>query len=167
MKFTSALTITTLVSVLSTTHALPLSLKSNTLKPSSEHTHLRRASTISDVTAHDFSSDFSSPHDDILEGLGTAFEPGNSIKQLFNMVRRQLGSTDRTSNAASSTGGSTTSDAPSAGISSEENTAPSSDTTHGVTQLMGGSLTSASTAGFGFEPGNAIPNAKTVKTLKE
>lgn len=156
MKFSSALTLTTVVSVLSTTHALPLSIKSTSVEASSEHPHLRRASTIS-------AADFSSPHDSILEGLGTAFEPGNSIKQLFNMVKRQIGATDTTNNAASATGGSITGFAPSAGTSSTHSNTQPNDAAHGVAQLMGGSVTSAQSAGFGFEPNNAIPNVKSLK----
>ena len=94
-------------------------------------------------------------NDQILAGLGTAFEPGNNIKQLFNMVKRQLGSTDSTSDSTSTTADTSSQDATAA-----QGYTTSSDTTHGVTPLMGGSLTSASAAGFGFEPGNIIPNVK-------
>lgn len=159
MKFSSALTLTTFVSVLSTTHALPFSFKSINMEASPEHPHLRRASQISDAA----DSDFASPHAEILDGLGAAFEPGNSIKQLFNMVKRQIGSTDTSSNAASSSGSSTTSDASSAGSSTTESNAPATDITKGVTELMGGSLNSATAAGFGFEPNNVIPNVKSLK----
>ncbi|KAK4697710.1 hypothetical protein P7C71_g399, partial [Lecanoromycetidae sp. Uapishka_2] len=159
MKLTSALTLTTFVSILSSTHAFPLSLKPATLEANPEHPHLRRDSTISDIAG----SDLSSAHDSILEGLEAAFEPGNSIKQLFSMVKRQLGSTDTSSNTASPSGGATTSDAPSTGTSTTQSNAPANDITHAVTELMGGDLDSASSAGFSFEPENTIPNIKSLK----
>lgn len=157
MRFSSAITLTAVVSVLSSAHGLPLSFKSSNMEVSPEHLQLRRTLQKSGLSGLDTTA----THDDILEGLGAAFEPGNSIKQLFNMVKRQLGSTDTTSNSASSSDGTTTSDA--SGTPSTASNTAADDITHGVGDLMGGSLDSTESAGFGFEPDNAISSLKALK----
>lgn len=144
MKFSSALTMTTVLSILSATHGSPiLSIKE---APSSApaHGHYRRAFSVSELAGRQYAGG------DLLEGLNYAHEPGNSIKTLLNYVKRQLGSTDSTTAASFAT------DTSAGTTNNPETTGQTQTATSGPTGLMGGSMGTPQEAGFAFEPGQSI-----------
>lgn len=143
MKLSAALTLTTVASIMSATHAMPL--HSAKTAPNTAPAHFRRASSVSELQGRQFHGD------DMLDGLNVAFEPGNGIKNLLNFVKRQLGSTDSTSATGASAG---------SGSSQSTESTQSSDSTDSASSasagLMGGDITSAESAGFAFEPGQGL-----------
>ena len=92
MKFSSAALTVAAISLLSTTHAAPLSFKNGEI---SGQLHHRRGSDL---------SDFSSPSvaDEVMEDLNVGFEPGATLllPRILNFFKRQ---TSATTNALSST----------------------------------------------------------------
>ena len=147
MKFSSALTMTTVLSILSTSHGAPvLSIKES---HSPAPAHFRRASTVSELADRQYSGN------DILDSLNYAYEPGNTIKTLLNFVKRQLGSTDSGVNASGTTSGSGSSFSSTG--SEPQQTGHSEPANNGGAGLMGGGVGStAQDAGFAFEPGEGI-----------
>ena len=141
MKFSSALTMTTVLSVLSVTHGAPVvSIKD---EPSQQSTHHRRASSVSELAGRDYSGS------DLMDSLNFAYEPGNGIKTLLNFVKRQIGSTDSGTSPDSSSSTATQSNVP-------ETSGHSEVVNNGGTGLMGGNMRNPQEAGFAFEPGQAI-----------
>ena len=136
---------TTVLSVLSATHGAPvLSVKDS---PAPASTHLRRASTVSELAGRQYSGN------ELMESLNYAYEPGNTIKTLLNFVKRQLGSTDSgTTSTSSGVSSTSTGDEP-------EQTGQTETANNGGAGLMGGDIGSAQEAGFAFEPGQSIKTA--------
>lgn len=144
MKFSSALTLTTVVSIMSTVHGAPV--------PNTDPIHYRRYSSVSELSGRHLSEGA-----DFMSSLGAAFEPGNGIGKLLKYVKRQLGSTDSTS-ATLGSGNTSASSSTSTGVSasySKPYNAPI-DNSNGPSGLMGGGLSSTQEAGFAFEPGQSL-----------
>ena len=150
MKVSSALTMTTVLSILSAAHGAPISSVKEAPSNAPTHGHYRRASSVSELTGRQY---IGSDH---LEGLNFAHEPGNSIKTLLSFVKRQLGSTDSTSAASSTTGGTGSS---STSPDLAEQTGQTETANNGGHGLMGGGMSSVSDAGFAFEPGQDLRTA--------
>ncbi len=144
MKFSSALTLTTVVSIMSTVHGAPV--------PNSEPVQYRRHSSVSELSGRQLSGG-----DDFMSSLGAAFEPGNGIGKLLNFVKRQIGSTDSTTQSgAGSASGSSASSTGASASNSKPYSSPIDTLTNGPSGLMGGGLSSPQEAGFAFEPGQGI-----------
>ena len=94
MKFSSAAITVAAISLLSTTHAAPLSFENGEI---TGHLHHRRGSDLS----AELSSDINSNR--IMDELDIGFEPGSSfiLPRIFNFVKRQLSSNAATSSVAS------------------------------------------------------------------
>ena len=156
MKVSSALTMTTVLSILSATHGAPILSAQDTTSTAPAHGHYRRASSVSELAGRDYAGN------DLLEGLNYAYEPGSHIKTLLNFVKRQLGgggsSTGLASdNQSSDSSSDSSSDGSSGGSSSgTEQTGTTETANNGGAGLMGGGLTSPQNAGFAHEPGQGI-----------
>jgi len=155
MKFSSALTLTTIVSIMSTVHGAPVL--------GADPAHHRRHSSVSELPDRHLSGGA-----DFMDSFGAAFEPGNAMGRLLNFVKRQIGSTDTTniSQASSGTTGShsssastSTSDTGSSSSQPNTNNAQTETLTSGATGLMGGGLSSPQEAGFAYEPGQHLRTA--------
>ncbi|KAL6716860.1 hypothetical protein ACLMJK_004772 [Lecanora helva] len=148
MKFSSAVTMTTVLSILSATQGAPLSSAQDAPSTAPVHGHYRRASSVSELAGRDYTGS------DFMDGLNIAHEPGSHIKTLLNFVKRQLGGT-----SSSSLGGGSSLDGSSSTTQPEPNT-PSDEkpeyANNGGSGLMGGGMSSPQDAGFAFEPGQGI-----------
>ena len=147
MKVSSAVTMTTVLSILSATHAAPVLSVQNGPDTTPVHAHYRRASSVSELAGREYGA---GGH---LDGLNFAHEgPANHIKTLFNLIKRQLGGT------SSSTASTTTGQGGSPSTPHETGTGQSRQgnpevASHG---LMGGGMSSPGDAGFAFEPGQSL-----------
>lgn len=148
MKFSSAVTVTTVLSILSATHGAPVLSVKEAPDSAPVHGHYRRASSVSELAGRQYTGS------DHLDGLNFAHEgSGSHIKNLFNFVKRQLGSSASTNTASSPStqiGSSPVAEQTGTGQSQPGNAA------HAMNGLMGGGNDSPEEAGFAFEPGQGI-----------
>ena len=148
MKLSSAALTVAAVSLLSTSHAAPLTFKNGEI---SGRLHHRRGSDISDLSG--FSS--TTKADQALEELGVSFEPGSSLflPRIFNFIKRQV------SSAASLTSSSSSD---SEDGSTESTTTSGTSDTDPVTSLMSPDYESY---GFASEsgPGSALAPVREIK----
>lgn len=139
MKFASAVTLTTAISIMSAVHGAPIA-SSQDATEAGPPIHYRRHSSVSELADRNLQG-----HGDIMSNLNAAFEPAeNGIKSLLSFVKRQLG--------GSSSGTATISGSAPTHYNSEG----SEPANNGGAGLMGGGISSLPDAGFAFEPGQGI-----------
>ena len=153
MKFSSALTMTTVLSIISATHGAPVLSTKDAPNAEPVHGHYRRASSVSELAGRDYSANY-----DILQNLNVAFEPGNGIKNLLSFVKRQLGGSAGGSSMATSTTTTSSDGSGNTPTTDVEETGQRTDATSGnaAEGLMGGNMGSSEAPGFAFEPGNGL-----------
>lgn len=153
MKVSSAITLTTVASIMSAVHGAPL--------PNPEPVHHRRHSSVSELSDRNYQGG------DFMQSLGAAFEPGNSLGKLVNYVKRQVAGGDSSNGysaahgATPSTETSTTSNDGETAVNPSPHNTQTDNTSDGPSGLMGGglmggALSSTADAGFAFEPGQSI-----------
>lgn len=143
MKFSSALTMTTVLSILSATHGAPVPSTQEGPSTVPLHGHYRRASSVSELAGREYTGN------SLMDTLHYAYEPGSHIKTLVNFVKRQIGATQSTNPTTDSTHQATSDSVP-------EHDRPSEAANNGGTGLMGGGMSSLQDAGFAFELGEGI-----------